>query len=369
MFQTMIKECYLFLLNKIKVNRLKKARVVYIASFSANDGGLIEALATKYKQEFILFHTANFQVPVRLQETIETKVYTPKSLFLEKNFQYLRQAEVIVIDNYFAELSLLPKEIKIIQIWHALGAIKTFGWEDPMTTTRDARAKKRFQKVYDSMDVVVVASDKMAQIFQKSYALRPSKFQYFGHLKLAEQLKQKEPIILEKGSKGRTLYAPTYRSSEVQMKQVLSQAFCAFKELKNETFYLRLHPSVQVKSLALPENVYLWTSEMPPLNEKDILITDYSATSFEQLVLYPEASIYFFCPDYAQYAKDPGIQSDFLTWCFGPIAYSAEQLVEQLIKKEANNYQTKRYLAKSQWFQYNQVDPLKKILKLIEEWL
>ncbi|MSE22670.1 CDP-glycerol glycerophosphotransferase family protein, partial [Lactobacillus parabuchneri] len=61
------------------------------------------------------------------------------------------------------------KRTKIVQIWHADGAIKKFGWEDPTTESRSRSDKRRFQQVYDHFDEYIVGSKAMGNVFVNSY--------------------------------------------------------------------------------------------------------------------------------------------------------------------------------------------------------
>lgn len=64
---------------------------------------------------------------------------------------HLNTAKVVITDNYFVELAGLKerKNVTCIQIWHANGALKKFGWEDK-AAQKEARAiKKDFKKCTD----------------------------------------------------------------------------------------------------------------------------------------------------------------------------------------------------------------------------
>lgn len=54
---------------------------------------------------------------------------------------HLNTAKVVITDNYFVELAGLKerKNVTCIQIWHANGALKKFGWEDKAAQKKRAR--------------------------------------------------------------------------------------------------------------------------------------------------------------------------------------------------------------------------------------
>src|SRR5690625_6805613 len=57
----------------------------------------------------------------------------------------------------------------IIQLWHAAGADKTFGFKDEQVKLRRQPARERFQYNYDQVDYTVVGSDRMCEIFMEAF--------------------------------------------------------------------------------------------------------------------------------------------------------------------------------------------------------
>lgn len=76
-----------------------------------------------------------------------------------------------MLDNYFGFLSAIQfkNEVRKLQIWHANGAIKTFGWKDYSVKHRSNRAKKRFSKVYNQFDYILSGSKKCLQFINKPF--------------------------------------------------------------------------------------------------------------------------------------------------------------------------------------------------------
>lgn len=86
---------------------------------------------------------------------------------------HLATASAVFVDNYFGTLAAAPfrQGVPCIQLWHAAGAFKAFGLEDRSIRQRSKAAKKRFLNVYRRFDKVVVGSEKMAEIFKRSFGL------------------------------------------------------------------------------------------------------------------------------------------------------------------------------------------------------
>lgn len=68
--------------------------------------------------------------------------------FMFKCMKHLATSKICVIDTYVIPVSLLKhkKNLKIIQIWHSLAAIKQFGHQ---TINKKAGAKRRYCKEYE----------------------------------------------------------------------------------------------------------------------------------------------------------------------------------------------------------------------------
>src|SRR5699024_2456680 len=103
--------------------------------------------------------------------------------FLKQAVSILMQAKVILCDNYFPLLAgFFPhQETTIIQLWHANGAIKRFGLEDPTAMSRSKLDNVRFKQVYKRFDEYIVGSDKMGKVFQRSYGAEPRNIKALGN--------------------------------------------------------------------------------------------------------------------------------------------------------------------------------------------
>ena len=391
-------------------------QVAYLMSFADNDAGLIQELAQTYGDSFLLCHTPNMtEAAANLARKLPagqlvTALYTPKELLLGDTFRKLKQAQVVVVDNYFPELAeLAAPNRKIIQIWHATGAIKEFGWGDPKTANRSRGDQRRFQRVYDSFTHVVVGSEMMAQVFKDCYHLHDEVLCRLGaprtdHFQPAmsqslqrvdDQLTTQpapQPIsqTLSKlagatsdhrsATKGkRILYVPTYRDTIEEMRAVTDAAFKAFAQLAPDvTFVVKLHPHAEA-AIPIPDGGNLQPAKgtLTELMARcDALITDYSSCVFDFMLMQPDAPYLFFCPDLAHYQRTTGLQASFQKQMTPRIAETSEalqQLVETLMvapspgtggqdQEEAFSPATIR----DSWHRYNDGQAVSRVVKLIK---
>ncbi|WP_086350991.1 CDP-glycerol glycerophosphotransferase family protein [Candidatus Enterococcus clewellii] len=345
----------------------KRIPIVYIMSFTANDGGLIRRLAEIYQNDFAVFYTPRSKAYAEELAHLGVQIlpYTPWQLLFRNRIGLLKNAQVILVDNYFSELSLLKNGQAVIQLWHAIGAIKKFGWEDPQTQLRGQADRRRFQRVYDQFTDIVVASEAMGKVFQRSYRVSPEVIRYLGVPKTDELLAQ---AIESKDSKAAyILYAPTYRKTPVQMEAVLKQALTVFAQFPEKQFLLKLHPAATDQSLPLPENVRLTTVPLEQLfPQVTLLITDYSASVFEFLLYKEIPYVLFFVPDKAQYEQQPGIQDGVWDTVPGGVAPTAEALQEMLKEETYKNDAKQARVFHDSWHTYNDGESINRVLALVE---
>src|SRR5699024_9379731 len=84
---------------------------------------------------------------------------------------HLATSRIVFVDNYYGFLAAteFKPHVKCIQLWHAAGAMKQFGLKDLSIENRPKKAYKRFHKVYQRFDHVVVGSEHMANIFREGF--------------------------------------------------------------------------------------------------------------------------------------------------------------------------------------------------------
>ncbi|WP_056966831.1 CDP-glycerol glycerophosphotransferase family protein [Apilactobacillus ozensis] len=330
-----MKVFYLWLIKIISFvcNFRKKRNVIYIMSFD-NNLQLIKKIANNLPKDcnlIVLYKPVTEAAATDLAAYgIETIPFWDGFHFVFKILPIIMTGQLIFCDNYFPFLGGLfhSKKIKIIQLWHANGAIKKFGWEDPTTNLRSKSDKKRFQKVYNSFDDYVVASETMGKVFENSYHVPFYRMKMIGYprsdrlfhnkwqdlakrrvYKAAPELKNRRVI----------LYAPTYREDigfnpPKDLSKVLSST-------EDAVVVVKLHPLLKDKEHELQrisnnKNMcfYSQLSTNDLLSVTDTLITDYSSIAFDFALLPNAHSLLFFMFDLDKYKKDPGIQDDMLNW-------------------------------------------------------
>ena len=352
---------------------VKKGKaIIYIMSFPKSDSGLLEKLAAIYGEKLLVFYTPRCReyAEYLASQGIHVASFTPKGLLLKNYFAWIQGAQLVLVDNYFPELASLKKDKTVIQLWHATGAVKTFGWLDKQTRKRSKSDQKRFQAVYDAITDIVVASDQMQMIFQESW-------HYTGNFLKVGLPKTVLPAIEQPSKKDSPtfLYAPTYREDKEKSKQFVQEMLQVFSKFPQYNLLIKLHPHDQERlNLAVDfprsaANSHFSTMTLEELYQKsDYLITDYSSSIFDFSTIKKAPAILFYCPDSKEYAENPGLQAYFLNQEVpGPILNTQAELALRLQQLDLSEY-TKQYQHfVSKWNQYNSEDSMLQLIEVIQE--
>lgn len=308
----------------------KKSQVTYLMSFGNNQEFVQQLVAQiaplnlhVFYQKEVGKHTKQLEKISNVQ--LELLDNGPQ-LFL-KVIPILMHSKLIIIDNYFPFLGALVKtnHMRISQIWHANGAIKQFGFNDPTTSQRSNSDHIRFQQVYESMDDIVVGSEKMGDTFQVNYRLDGHQIRRLGYPRSdkflnSEWIKKAQANFFKRypdlKNKHLILYAPTYRQGT---KFDFAPGFENLQLPENSVLILRLHPHLQAMEKAWEDRIPFITSIDASVSTDELLtvvetlITDYSSILFDYTLLKNAKKVGLFAFDQFQFKQTVGLHPDFAT--------------------------------------------------------
>ena len=354
-------------------------KVCLVISFEENALFLYRQL--KGQQKVVILHKTS------LSEEFKKELDDTQSIPFEskgfanwlRSIYQLATAKWLIVDNYFGFLSTVKfkENVECIQIWHAAGALKTFGLQDKSIKERTPAAKRRFQKVYNQFNQIVVGSEEMAVIFSDSFQVSLDKMLRTGiprtDLFYDERLKQECTIKFFKEypalfGKKLILYAPTYRDGQLDNNQ-LHLDLQKMKQALGDRYSLliKLHPAVQTENQfedMCPGFVYD-LSAYKRVNEllvvADYLITDYSSLPFEYALL--DRPMIFYPYDLEEYRDQRGLMPDYQELVPGPIVYDTDQLIKVI---EENNFDFERIQQFSnRWNKYSTGRSAENLVKYI----
>lgn len=352
-------------------------KVVFLISFEENPASIIKQMELdKFTPNTIIFYDPRINVTNISRDFLKLK---PKNIaqFIPLMF-HLNTAKVVVTDNYFVELAGTKwrKGASCIQIWHANGALKKFGWEDKAAQKRTTADKKRFQAVYQRFTNVVVGSDEMALIFQKSFLLDEKQLLKIG-VPRTDYFFDKEKLkanydwtfqSLNLSNRKQLLYAPTFRDDELQNTSLHLDIAEMERALGEEyQLILKLHPSISNDLEKLDSDFVVYVDKETPIETVlpvvDILITDYSSIPFEFALL--EKPMIFYTYDLQAYDKARGLSDGFLETIPGNCVFTTVELIEEIKKASFDLEKVRQFALK--WNKYSDGSSSERFVSLLKE--
>jgi CDP-glycerol glycerophosphotransferase (TagB/SpsB family) len=261
----------------------------------------------------------------------------------------IAKSKVIIVDDYTPILNDIwaLKHCKLIQLWHACGAFKTFGFSrlgkdgGPNQTTRNHR----------NYDYVMVSSAEIARFYAEGFGVDEKNVKALGiprtdvffqeeyKTEIRRKIYEQYPML--KGKKV-ILFAPTFRGNGA------GSAYYPFEKLdaaalletlgddyvliiKHHPFIAQKHPFDERVS-----NRVLDLSKESEINDllfvTDLLITDYSSVIFEASLL--NIPMLFYAFDLEEYVVNRDFYYPFKGFVPGKIVRSQNGIIEAIRKEE-----------------------------------
>lgn len=327
----------------------QKNKSTFVASFGDNVLFTLRELEKHTDDQVVVLKTGQSRVDFKIHPNRLVLDFEPRHLFeWIRSIYHLATSKTIFIDNYFgflAEVRFKPN-VKCIQLWHAAGAIKQFGLMTPSSQKRSPKAIKRFKQVYSRFDYVVAGSEKMADIFCKSFEIGDEKILRTGIPRTdffydensmkatADALRKKYPVISDKKV---ILYAPTFRDDELSVSAFALDIEKMYKKLKDDyVLFLRTHPAVRLHFANNYPDFTIDLTDYPDVNElltvTDLLITDYSSIPFEFSLL--QKPMIFFPYDLEEYSQIRGFYEPYEQLVPGPIVKNTDELLDIILNSK-----------------------------------
>lgn len=266
---------------------------------------------------------------------------------------YMATSSYIFMDNCFLPMAYMdiPKEIKVVQLWHGTGTIKKFGQDANV-----GKLKELERKCNEKITHLIANSSYIKGIYEHSFGIAKDKiyvlgiprtdtlFQQERQNKQINEFYERYPQLKEKKI---ILYAPTFRDEEVGKGKLHLDLDLIEKKLPtNYVLLLKLHPFVADDFIKTREyynrngeiciyNVSEYKDVNPLLLVSHTLVTDYSSVIFEYCIL--EKPMIFYAYDLERFSENGrGFYEDYQSYVPGPVVKSTKELLE-VIEEEAFN--------------------------------
>ena len=260
---------------------------------------------------------------------------------LAKQISAMNNSDLIILDTYCIPVSMLPHRdgLKVIQMWHALSAIKQFGWQTVGKEDGTSETVARTMKMHRGYDYVLCASDATAEHFCKGFGIEKNKIVKLGlpridyiikdNKEITNAIYKKYPVL--KNGKENILYAPTFHKG----KPVDVAGLARELDFGKYNLIVKLHPIDQEISEHVVKEGVVYDQDFDTydmLKVADVIVSDYS--SFVVEATLADKPLYLYTYDKEEYKKTTGLNVDFDEEAIGKYAFvDAKELVEAMKRR------------------------------------
>jgi CDP-glycerol glycerophosphotransferase (TagB/SpsB family) len=262
---------------------------------------------------------------------------------------HLATARLFVVDDYFFPMYVIrPRPgTRFVQVWHACGAFKKFGYSVLDKSFGADEAYVRSIRIHANYDLCLVSAARFAPFYAEAFRTPVERFSAsLGIPRTDLFFDTGRAAAAAAGVRGRyaipdgrrvILYAPTFRGERITVARDPTHLdLPALNAILGEdhVVLLRSHPFVRSRIAADSglRDFVIDVSDHPDMNElmlvSDLLITDYSSAMYEFALT--GRPIAFFAPDHAAYERERGFYLDWPAELPGPVFERSRDLAAWL---------------------------------------
>ena len=256
---------------------------------------------------------------------------------------YIATSKYVLLDDYYPQIYKydIRDGVEVIQLWHATGAFKTFGFSR-IGKKGGPKVKSKNHRNYTK---AIVSSENIRLHYAEAFGISEERIistgvprtdiffdEEYKQNKINEiytkypQLKDKKVIMFAPTFRGNGQKSATYDFDVFEIEKL-------YEALKEDYIIIsKLHPFIK-KHMEIPEgceDFVIDLSEEREINDllfiTDILITDYSSVCFEYSLL--NKPMIFFAYDLDDYIASRDFYYPYESFVPGPIAKTTDEIVD-----------------------------------------
>ena len=303
--------------------------------------------------EYIQQNHSQYRVVI-LNHKMDNKLLHLFDIFGE--MYHLATARAVVVDGYNISVSILNhrSSLIIVQIWHALGAIKEFGHQVIGRSEGSSRKIAESMHMHRNYTYVTCGGEPTIATFAAAFSIAPERVMPIGMPRVDYLLdkngatKAAQTFTQKHASKirGRKIifYAPTFRKkAKIHPKELIDA-------IDTKKYVLVIKQHMHDKTAIAAHDDVIIEKQMDILDilpVADAVITDYSATVFEASLL--QKPLFFWAYDRKKYAQRRGFALDYGTEMPGVISSDAARIMSAIENEEYDEQNisafAKKYIA------------------------
>lgn len=239
-----------------------------------------------------------------------------------RQMYYLASSRLAVLDTYCIPVSVLrhKSQLRIIQLWHALGSFKKFGLSVAGKAEGSSNELVQAFAMHKNYDYIICSGERCRAPFSEAFGADIKRVLPLGLPRMellssgGKELRKRifvEYPELDNGKRN-ILYVPTFRRANGQNDYRLEDSCATLKsavELKKYNLIIKTHSGSELVCTTGSEREGHVFSGMELLFAADAAITDYSSIVFEAALA--GVPIYLWCPDLDSYSCSRGFYLNF----------------------------------------------------------
>ena len=250
---------------------------------------------------------------------------------------HVATAELCLVDGYVPAVSL-PKRhrSRVVQVWHALGAIKKFGYQALDTPAGRPSRIARELRMHRGYDLVIAGLPGAVPVFSEAFDVPEERIAALG-LPRVDYLRSTDPALSERRrrrfaradhviaeafageseevlARPLILYAPTFRKANADAHWLGHAVADLRRALAGANVRLAVagHPleraQDEAREAGAPVAFVHGVATIDLLHAASYVVTDYSTVAFE--AGFAEKPVLFYVPDIEEYRLSPGLNVD-----------------------------------------------------------
>lgn len=262
---------------------------------------------------------------------------------LFKQMYHIATSKVVVLDGYCIGVSFLRqrKSLYVIQMWHALGSLKKFGYS--IFNKEEGRSTDfaKFMNMHEHYSLILSSSDACADNFAEAFNYRREDVAIESLPRVdvildkdkqtenAEKIFKQYPKLKEKKN---IVYAPTFRKNKEDNIDALNNLMDAV-DYEQYNLIIKLHPLMDTNIER--DNVIVDTSfsSLEMFAVADYIILDYSAIVYEAALM--KKPLFFYAFDLDKYKTNRDFYVDYETEMPGVVSDDIGDIIAAI---KDNNY-------------------------------
>ena len=325
---------FISLFNKAKRAPLEENKILMFTTSRGKLGGNLIAIKN---------YIENNNIPCQVTAFTSVDMPDDKAVAYE-----MATSKFILVDDFepIVYVLKLRENQHLVQVWHAMGAFKKFGY-----SRKSAEKNSLTHKNYTE---AIVSSPEISAVYAQAFGIDESRIKPVGvprtdmlfdedyKAKTIARLYEKEPRLKDKKI---CLFAPTFRGSNVH-DAYYPNDFLHIEKLLNElgddwAVIVKYHPFIK-NPPEIPESVKNSVFDFGDEREindilfiTDVLVTDYSSVIFENAILNNPLVLY--APDLEEYDVERGFYFEYNAYSCGQIVKRESDLAAAIRNAGSNN--------------------------------